>query len=145
MKTFVFLFFQLMRKEKQPSQEGTLKQNQDLFIAGLLMGGDLVATGTGSSLQMLFCLLCHPKAALILHLKHVTWSIHQHGVATARCMNILYFFRLIYTPSLTCFRFLSGLSVPAVKILPTRWYVFLLQPQKHNLSLLVIWKTSTVH
>lgn len=72
MKIFVFLFFQLMRKEKQPSQEGTLKQNQDLFIAGLLMGGDLVATGTGSSLQMLFCLLCHPKAALILHLKHVT-------------------------------------------------------------------------
>lgn len=68
-KTFVFLFFQLMRKEKQPSQEETLKENQDLFIAGPLMGRDLLATGTGSSLQMLFCLLCHPKAALILRLK----------------------------------------------------------------------------
>lgn len=43
-KTLSFLFLQLMRKEKQSSQEGTLKQNQDLFIAGPLMGGDLVAT-----------------------------------------------------------------------------------------------------
>lgn len=71
-KTFFFLFLQLMRKEKQPSQEGTLEQNQDLFIAGPLMGGDLEATGTGSSLQMHFCLLYHPKAAPVLHLKHFT-------------------------------------------------------------------------
>lgn len=71
-KTLSFLFLQLMRKEKQSSQEGTLKQNQDLFIAGPLMGGDLVATGTGSSLQMLFCLLYQPKAALVLRLKHLT-------------------------------------------------------------------------
>lgn len=71
-KTLFFLLLQLMRKEKQPSQEGTLKQNQDLFIAGALMGGDLVATGTGSSLQMLFCFLYHPKAASTLHLKHFT-------------------------------------------------------------------------
>lgn len=45
-KTFFFFFLQLMRKEKQPFQEGTLKQNQDLFIAGPLMGGDLEATET---------------------------------------------------------------------------------------------------
>lgn len=71
-KAFFFFFLQLKRKEKQLSQEGTLKQNQDLFIAGPLIGGNLVATGTGSSLQMLFCLLYHPKAAPVLHLKHFT-------------------------------------------------------------------------
>jgi len=63
-KTFFSLFLpQMKRKEGQSTQEEPLKQNQDLPIAGPLMGGDLVASENRSSLQMLFCLLHYPKAA----------------------------------------------------------------------------------
>ena len=137
----------MKRKEGQSTQEEPLKQNQDLPIAGPLMGGDLVASENRSSLQMLFCLLHYPKAAPHFY----TWNT-SHDLYTNLGQLPLDVCAYIMLPDL------KYASIPQVSSIFDSWTYFsggkdpantvigLSAPtQIHNLSLSAISKTYTVH
>lgn len=134
-KLFFSLFLpQMKRKEEQFTQEGTLKQNQDLPIAGPLTGGDLVAVE--NSLQMLFCPLQHPKAAPHFY----TTNLGQLP------LDVCTYFMLpdLNIPQASCI--LDSWTYYSSGKDPANTVICLSAPaQIHNLSLSAISKTYTVH